>query len=371
METASVSERGHGARFPASGQHHRILPDPKVRPEGGILGASSCGLPPVNGRYQVRSPFAMFLAVVLGWPAILLIVIVAYQWYIDEFYVPDVPLVSRERVQHPDYHPAAEEALERLDALPEAEREALLAGLRATIVPAATWLDELDRKGFSLLCLGERHEAQIRRFLADRFFPALRLDALLLETTPAGLADIERRLRLERDYAPLLGADIAGILRAARQANPALIVTAIEETERQRNERLRLGVGTREDSLIANLEAAYVTDGRNAVLFGAFHCTDEADWLYEEIRRRMSPDAAERAVNLLILGEHQDGPLEAFVYFLDEVGVTSGDFVLVDTGAVPPMIQSWFGLLWNGTFGKYREVLVFRIDRQNDGEPSL
>ena len=319
-----------------------------------------------TGRHRVRSPFVMVLAVVLGWPTALLIVIVSYQWYLEEYYVPDVPPVSRERVQHPNYHPAAVEALARLDALPQAERESLLAGLRATIVPAATWRDDIERTGFSLLCLGERHDAQIRRFLAERFFPALQFDALLLETTPAGLADIERRLRLGRDYVPLLGADIAGVLRAARATNPALVVSPIEETERQWKDRLRHGDGSRDDSLVANLEAALVSGGRNVVLFGAFHCTEEAGWLYAKIRRRLSPGAAERAVSLLILGEHQDGPLEAFVYFLDELGITLGDFVLVDTEAVPPIIRSWFGLLWNGTFGKYREVLVFRVEMQQD-----
>ncbi|MFQ5959124.1 MAG: hypothetical protein ACE5LF_07135 [Alphaproteobacteria bacterium] len=315
----------------------------------------------------MRSPLAKVLVVVLGWPTVLLIVIVAYEWYLDEFYVPVVPPVSRERVQHPNYHPVAEEALARLDALPGAEREALLAGLRATIVPVATWLDGIDRAGFSLLCLGEDHDAHTRRFLADRVFPALRLDALHLETTRAGLADVERRLRLGRDYAPLLGADIAGILRAARQANPALAVTAIEVTEQQRKDRLRLDGGSREDSLVANLEAAYVSGGRNAVLLGALHCKDEAGRLYERIRRRLSPGVAERAVNLRILGEHQDGPLEAFVYFLDEVAVTPGDFALVDTDALPPMIQSWFQLLWHGGFGKYRAVLVFRVETARRG----
>ena len=106
---------------------------------------------------------------------------------------------------------------------------------------------------------------------------------------------------------------------------------------------------------------------RNAVLFGAFHCTEEAGGLYEETRRRLPPGLAARAVSLLVLGEHQDGPLEAFVYFLDEVGAAPGDFVLTDTNAVPPLIQSWFDLLWNGTFGKYRQVLVFRINTQHDG----
>lgn len=309
----------------------------------------------------------MVLAVVLGWPTALLMVIVGYQWYLEEYDIPDVAPVSRERVQHPNYHPAAVEALARFDALPQVERESLLAALRATIVPAVTWLEEIDRTGFGLLCLGERHDGQIRRFLAARFFPVLRLDALHLETTPEGLAEIERRLRLGRDYVPLLGADIAGVLRAARTANPALVVSPIEETEGQWKDRLRHGDGSREDSLIANLGDAFVAGGRNVVLFGAFHCTQEVGGLYAETRRRLSPGAIERAAGLLILGEHQDGPLEAFVYFLDELGITQGDFVFTDSEAVPPIIRSWFGLLWNGTFGKYREVLVFRVEmHQNE-----
>jgi hypothetical protein len=315
----------------------------------------------------VRTPLSLFVVVVLGWLTALLVVISAYQWYLEEFQVPEVPAISGERVHHPNYHPVAEEALTRLDALPAVEREALLDGLRATIVPAATWLDEIDRAGFGLLCLGEDHDAHTRRFLADRVIPALRLDALHLETTPAGLADVERRLRLGRDYAPLLGADIAGVLRAARRVDPALTVTAIEETEQQGQERLRLGGGSREDSLVANLAAAYVAGGRNAVLMGALHCTDDATWLYERFRRLLPPDVANGAVNLRILGEHQDGPLEAFIYFLDEVGVAPGDFALTDPNALPPAIQIWFRLLWHETFGRYGVVLVFRSEAQPDG----
>ena len=313
----------------------------------------------------MRSPLTGYIAVVLGGPAGLLVVIFAYLWYLDEYYVPEVPPISRERVHHPIHHPVARRALARLDALPAAEREALLAGLRAAITPVATWLDEIDRAGFGLICLGEDHDAHTRRFLADRVIPALRPDVLHLETTPPGLADVERRLGIGRDYAPLLGADIAGIIRAARQANPALAITAVEETERQG--RLRTASGSREDSLVANLEAAYVPGRRNAVLMGALHCTDEADWLYERIRRRLAPGVAEPAVNLRILGEHQDGPLEAFVYFLDEAGIAPGDFALDDPGALPAMLQNWFPLLWHGTFGKYRAVLVFRVESQPGG----
>jgi hypothetical protein len=308
----------------------------------------------------VRSPLAAYIAVVLGWPALLVISIVAYLWYLDEFHVPEAPPISHERVQHPNHNPVAVRALERFDALPEPEREAIRAGLRAAMVPVAAWLDGLDSAGFGLLCIGEDHDAHTRRFLAGRVFPVLRLDALHLETTPAGLADVERRLGQGRDYAPLLGADIAGILRAARTANPALSVTAIEETEPQRRDRARRRGGSREESLIANLAAAYVMGRRNAVLMGALHCTDDAGWLYERIRHRLPPGAAERAVNLRIVGEHQDGPLEAFIYFLDEADVTPGDFALADLDALPPVIRRWFPLLWHGTFARYRTVLVFR-----------
>lgn len=309
----------------------------------------------------MRSPLALFL-IVLGWPTALLLVIAAYQWYDDEYYVPDPLVVSRAQIQHPNDHPAAVEALSRFEALPRTEQDALLAEIRATIVPMATWFDDIDRQGFALLCLGERHNAQTRRFLAARIFRTLKLDALHLETTAEGLADIERRLAKGREYAPLLGADIAATLRAARAANPSLIVSAIEETDRQWQSRQRLGAGSRDGSLAANLEAAFLRGGRNLVLFGAFHCTEEADRFYVESRRRLVSETAEQAASLLIIGEHQDGPLEAFVYFLDALGAAPGDFVLVDTNAVPPRIRRWFDLLWNGVFGRYRQVLVFRVE---------
>ena len=119
--------------------------------------------------------------------------------------------------------------------------------------------------------------------------------------------------------------------------------------------------------MVANLAAVYVPGRRNAVLMGALHCTDDAGWLYERTRRRLSPDGAERAVNLRILGEHQDGPLEAFVYFLDEAGIAPADFALADPHTLPPLIQVWFRLLWHETIGRYRAVLVFRADTQKDG----
>ncbi len=305
---------------------------------------------------------ALILLVALGGLGGLLVAIQAYEWYHSEYHIPVIEPLSRERIQHRKYHHLALDALGRFDELGEVDRRALIGSLRRTIVPMSSWLAETDRKGFSLLCVGEDHEEHTRRFLANHIFPALRLDALHLETTPTGLADVERRIRLERGYAPLLGADIAGILDAARRKSPSLAVTAIEETERQKSDRRREGKGSREDSLVENLESAYLPGRRNAVLFGAFHCTNRNDWLYQRTRRRLAPEAIARSLNLRIIGEHQDGPLEALVYFLDEVGMEPGHFVLLNTPDFPAAIRDWFRLLWHGNFGQFDAALVFRVE---------
>lgn len=315
----------------------------------------------------MRTPFSILVVVVLGGISALLALLTGYQWYLEEFPTAADPLSAQGGMRHPNYRSMAERALGQLNALPAAERKALLDRLDAALVPVPVWLDSFDRAGFGLLCLGEDHDELTRRFLAEHILPALRLDALHLETTPSGLADIERRLRLERDYAPLLGADIGGVLRAARLVAPNLTVTAIEETEQQGKDRLRAGVGSREDSLVANLAAVYLPGRRNAVLMGSLHCTDDGGWLYARTRRGLPPEATDRAVNLRILGEHQDGPLEAFVYFLDEAGIAPGDFALADPGALPPLIQIWFRLLWHETIGRYHAVLVFRAVPPNGG----
>jgi hypothetical protein len=315
----------------------------------------------------MKTPLSLVVVVVLGGISVLLALISGYQWYLEEFPGPDASSDSRGRMHHPNYRSMAEQTLDQLNALPAAEREALLDGLRAALVPVPVWLDGLDRAGFGLLCLGEEHDDHTRRFLAEQVLPALPLDTLHLETTPAGLADIERRLRLGRDYTPLLGADIGGVLRAARLATPKLTVTAIEETEQQGKDRLRAGTGSREDSLVGNLAAVYVPGRRNAVLMGALHCTDDAGWLYERTRRRLPPDDAERAVSMRILGEHQDGPLEAFIYFLDETGIAPADFALTDPHSLPPLVQVWFRLLWHETIGRFDTVLVFRAGPPRGG----
>jgi hypothetical protein len=66
-------------------------------------------------------------------------------------------------------------------------------------------------------------------------------------------------------------------------------------------------------------------------------------------------------LNVQVLGEHQNGPLEAFVYFLDEIGIEKRNFVIPDTSALHPHIYELFQLLKRQILEKYCSLIVFRI----------
>jgi hypothetical protein len=65
-------------------------------------------------------------------------------------------------------------------------------------------------------------------------------------------------------------------------------------------------------------------------------------------------------LNVQVLGEHQDGPLEGFVYFLDEIGIEKKHFVIPDTNSFHPRMYELFRLLKRQTLDKYQAVIVFR-----------
>ena len=50
-------------------------------------------------------------------------------------------------------------------------------------------------------------------------------------------------------------------------------------------------------------------------LFGALHCTNETGWLYARLLNQASPTLQRDMVNVLVIGEHQDGPLETLCVF--------------------------------------------------------
>ncbi len=266
-----------------------------------------------------------------------------------------------ERIQFPDHHPWAKRALDRFAALPPEERAELIAVIERAIRPFPEWLAELNRKPVAVLCMGENHEPYLRRFLAHRVFATLQVDVLLLEATPSEARRIRTRVEDGDEHVMLLDADIARLLRNSLEVNPDLVVDGIEERPEQRSARIETGTGSRESSIETNFRTRYQPGRRHVVLYGAFHCSHQGGWLFRRLLKRPPPDApAETLVNLRVAWEHVEAPFEAFVYFLDEVGVAPGDFVIADPTTLPAEIDDWFPFLSANELGAFGAVAVFR-----------
>ena len=82
-------------------------------------------------------------------------------------------------------------------------------------------------------------------------------------------------------------------------------------------------------------------------------------------RYRTSPSDA--ILNLRVAWEHQEAPIEAFVYFLDELGLASGDFVVANPESLPAQIDDWFPFMSASELRAFGALAVFRYRRQ--GQP--
>ena len=210
------------------------------------------------------------------------------------------------------------------------------------------------------MCIGELHEESTRNFLAEEFFANYSADALLLETTPKNLNRLIKRMNAGRDYFPLLGADIMKILRTVKDMNPAIKIWGIEETDEQQK-GYHGPSNSRDQSIARNFWDRFQPGRLHIILFGALHCTNEPNWLFKNLCSQASLPLKERMLNVRVLGEHQNGPLEAFVYFLDEIGIEKKHFVIPNTNSLHPRIYELFQLLNRQTLEKYRSLIVFRM----------
>ena len=271
-----------------------------------------------------------------------------------------------ERIQFPEHHSQAERALARVAALPPGERADLISAIERAIQPFPQWLAGLNRTPIAVLCIGENHEPYLRRFLADRLFATLKADVLLLEATPHEARRMRTRVESGDEQAMLLDADIARLLRNALGANPRLVIDGIEEREEQRSMRIQQGTGSRESSIETNFRTRYRPGRRHVVLYGAFHCSHRGGWLFQRLRNRPLPDTpADSLVNLRVAWEHVEAPFEAFVYFLDELGLAPGDFVITDPESLSTHIDDWFPFLSANELRAFGAVAVFRYQRGN------
>ena len=293
-------------------------------------------------------------------PLLAIALIQAHTLYMD-FTRPVDAWPPGDRIRFPEHRPQAERALARVAALPAKERAHLILEIDRAIQPFPTWLAAMNRKSVTVLCIGENHEPYLRRFLADRLFATLKADVLLLEATPHEVRRIRTRVEAGDEQVMLLDADIARLLRNALKANPHLIIDGIEERPEQRSARVQQDTGSRESSIETNLRTRYRTGRRHAVLYGAFHCSHHGGWLFQRLRQRPLPDVPTDALlNLRVAWEHLEAPFEAFVYFLDEIGIAPGDFVITDPTGLPAEIDDWFPFLSANELRAFGVVAVFR-----------
>jgi hypothetical protein len=207
--------------------------------------------------------------------------------------------------------------------------------------------------------MGELHEESTRSFLAKEFFAKVNANVLLLEATPKNLKRLIKRMEADKDYFPLLDADILNILRTVKDRNPDIKIYGIEETDKQTRQQQGHS-NSRDESIAKNFWVTFEPGLRHIILFGALHCTNESNWLFHNLFSQASPTLKEGMLNVQILGEHQNGPLEAFVYFLDEIAVNRRNFVIPDTRLLHPLIYELFPMLNQQTLKKYRSLIVFR-----------
>lgn len=307
----------------------------------------------------MKSPLVQgILSILIGYLVILLGLII-YDWISKEYpRRPNKP-PSIERIQHPIYHEAGVKALRLYLKLSKREKTAIQENLKSNLVSLEKYLNRLGRSKFQILCMGELHEESTRDFLAEEFFSNVSADALLLEATPKKMKHLIKRMDAGKEYFPLLDADIMNILRSAKERNPDIKIWGVEETDEQQKRPLG-HLNSRDQNIAQNFWDRFQPGKRHIILFGAFHCTNESNWLFNNLYGRASLLLKERMLNVQVLEEHQNGPLEAFIYFLDEIGIEKRDFVISSTNSLHPFIYDHFQLLNQNILAKYRTLIVFR-----------
>jgi hypothetical protein len=303
------------------------------------------------------SPLARVILAIFGGYLIILLFLSIYDWIVEEYPRRPAQLSSSERIQHPFYHEQAAKALQRFSRLPEPEKAAIKNSLKSNLISMEQWLTHLGESDHQIICMGELHEESTRKFLAEEFFAKFNTDVLLLEATPKNLKRLIKRMDAGRDYFPLLNADIMKILRAVKDRNPTVKIWGIEETEEQQK-----GSNSRDQSIAHNFWDRFQPGKLHIILFGALHCTNDPNWLFKNLCNQASlPLLKEHMLNVRILEEHQNGPVEAFVYFLDEIGIEKKHFVIPNTNSLHPRIYELFQMLNRQTLKKYRSLVIFRV----------
>jgi len=315
----------------------------------------------------MRRPLLKLILAALAWPLSLLVAIPIYEVVLDYFTPVGRQPPNLERIQHKLHHPVAIHALEQFAKLPPVEQGEIKASLKAVIADVEVWTQRLQVSNTWTLCIGEQHDEHTRYFLATELLPRLTPQAMMLETTPDGLAEMEKMILNGDAHVPLLKADISAIMRGYWARDPDFKYFGIEETAEQKKIRDKTRKGSRDQNITKNFFANYRTDGRNIILLGALHCRNYPGWLYRYLEIGLPETGGGKPVggdliNVRVIGEHQDGPVEAFVYFLDEIGLKSKSFAIAEAHKLHPWVWETFALFADQSFRPYKNTIVFRFE---------
>lgn len=294
------------------------------------------------------------LFVVFGAPLLLLALLQAGSWMHTLLRDPEPIFRPLQPIEHPNYRVLTEQALRAFHALPERRQSAIVDELQATITPAGDYLERLARQPPELLCLGENHDDYSRDWLARELLPRYPLNVLMLESGADKLAALQRRVTRGEHYVPLLGADIAGTLKVAQTHNPQLVLEAVDLPAGARGSQPI----SRDQFIAARVIGSRRAGGTHLVLLGALHCADNPGWLYRTLSMGGAGENYETLLNLRLLGMHQEGPGEAFVRFLDRIGLRHRDLAVTDTRRLPLPVQHWFSNF--DALRDYRALLIYR-----------
>ena len=294
------------------------------------------------------------LLAALAFPLAILLGISLYQGYMTYIRTPTVEPANRTRIQFPNYHLVALDAVAKFNALPPSKQNLIRKSLGQNLADFKPWLEAFKAQNYEIICLGENHNNRTRLFLTQTFFAHFQPDILMLEATEADLAHMKKS---QRSYISLLNADISSVLKA--QA-PATKVVGIEQSEQQKSNVTPDQDSSRDRAILANFLTHFQPQKSNLVLFGALHCGDFKGWFYDLLRHSKALAAAPKMTNLRVLGEHQDGSLEAFIYFLDEIGLKKTNFTITRPHALEPWLHKAFAVFNDQTLKHYEAVIVFR-----------
>lgn len=260
----------------------------------------------------------------------------------------------------------------REQELPKQLRQAPMGGFADAInknkVSLKQWVEQIQRKRVSALCLGETHNDTYRKLIGESLLPELPMATLSVEMVGSELDRLQAQ-KASHQEVEWLGADFNSILTAANSKVGQDNVFAIEQTKAQDLAALKEKISdpdnklmTRDGFIAKNFLDIYKEDALNVIVYGANHCSNFDKGLPLEVpmfRRIKNVIGNKKAESVLILPlSRRSHPVVA--YFA-AAGVKRETMVIPDFKSIPPEVFNYrFELI---KYQQNYDTLILMLDR--------